>query len=196
MSWLRGHTRKARGEIGRFLALGVALGCAGLVGGCFQPLYGTSPTDAPGTPPSVRTAMASVEVEEIEAPNGTPEARLGVEVRNALIFGLTGGAGQLPPAYTLKINLKGGGQNVIVDITTARPDMQIYGIDATYRLTEIATKRTVLTGRAFSRQSFDIPGQQQRFARQRGERDAQNRASTIIAEQIKSRLASYFVSGG
>ena len=138
----------------------------------------------------------AVEVEEVEAPNGTPEARLGVEVRNALIFGLTGGSGQLPPAYRLKINLRGNRQHVIVDITTARPDMEIYGIDATYSLTEIATKKTVLTGRAFSRQSYDIPGQQQRFARQRGERDAQNRASTIIAEQIKSRLASYFVSGG
>ncbi len=85
---------------------------------------------------------------------------------------------------------------MIVDITTARPDMEIYGIDATYSLTEIATKKVVLTGRAFARASYDIPGQQQRFARARGERDAQNRASTIIAEQIKSRLASYFVTGG
>ena len=40
---------------------------------------------------------------------------------------------------------------MIVDITTARPDMEIYGIDATYALTEIATKKTVLTGRAFAR---------------------------------------------
>jgi LPS-assembly lipoprotein len=174
----------------------MAFAAAALVGGCFQPLYGTGPADTPGAPPAVRTAMASVEVEEVDAPNGTPEARLGVEVRNALIFGLTGGSGQLPPAYRLKINLRGNRQHVIVDITTARPDMEIYGIDATYSLTEIATKKTVLTGRAFSRQSYDIPGQQQRFARQRGERDAQNRASTIIAEQIKSRLASYFVSGG
>jgi LPS-assembly lipoprotein len=172
------------------------LGCAGLVGGCFQPLYGTSTLDNYGAPPPIRTALASVEVAEIDAPNGTPEARLGVDVRNALIFGLTGGSGQLPPAYMLKINLKGNRQHVIVDTTTARPDMEIYGIDATYSLTEIATKKTVLTGRAFSRQSYDIPGQQQRFARQRGERDAQNRASTIIADQIKSRLASYFVSGG
>ena len=28
---------------------------------------------------------------QIDAPNGTPEARLGVEVRNALIFDLTSG---------------------------------------------------------------------------------------------------------
>ena len=193
MSWRRGHP-----GLGRFLALGLAFASAGLTAGCFQPLYGTAgPVDAaPGAPPSVRTALASVEVSEIDAPNGTPEARLGVEVRNDLIFGLTGGSGQLPPTHRLKINLRGNRQHVIVDITTARPDMEIYGIDATYSLTEIATRKVVLTGRAFSRASYDIPGQQQRFARQRGQRDAENRASTIIAEQIKSRLASYFVSGG
>jgi LPS-assembly lipoprotein len=197
MSSPRGN-QGARLGFRRILALGLAFGCAALVGGCFQPLYGpaSATVEGPGAPPSVRTAMASVAVSEIDAPNGTPEARLGVEVRNALIFGLTGGSGELPPAYQLKINLKGNRRHVIVDVTTARPDMEIYGIDATYSLTDLATKKVVLTGRAFARQSYDIPGQQQRFARARGERDAQNRSSTIIAEQIKSRLASYFVSGG
>jgi LPS-assembly lipoprotein len=196
MSSPRGHRGKGRG-IGRFLALGLAFASAGLTAGCFQPLYGTvSTADAPGAPPSVRSAMASVDVAEIDAPNGTPEARIGVEVRNHLIFGLTGGSGQLSPTHRLKINLVGSRQQVIVDITTARPDVEIYGIDATYSLIELASQKVVLTGRAFGRQSYDIPGQQQRFARARGERDAQNRASTIIAEQIKSRLASYFVSGG
>jgi LPS-assembly lipoprotein len=194
MSLPRGHG--GRRGVGRFFALGLAFACAGLSAGCFQPLYGTSAAEVPGAPPAVRTALASVEVMEIDAPNGTAEARLGVEVRNALIFGLTGGAGQLPPAYRLKINLNGSRQNVIVDITTARPDMEIYGIDTTYSLIEIASNKVVLTGRAFARQSYDIPGQQQRFARARGERDAQNRSSTIVAEQIKSRLASYFVTGG
>ncbi len=188
--------RGSRG-IGRFLAAGLALASAGLTAGCFQPIYGTyASSEAPGAPPSVRTALASVKVEEIDVPNGTPEARLAVEVRNSLIFGLTGGSGELPPTHQLKIKLKGQVQNVIVDITTARPDMEIYGIDATFTLTDLASKKTVVTGRAFARASYDIPGQEQRFARQRGQRDAENRSSTIIAEQIKSRLASYFVSGG
>lgn len=183
--------------IGRFLATGLALASAGLTAGCFQPIYGTyASSGAAGAPPSVRSALASVKVDEIDVPNGTPEARMAVEVRNNLIFGLTGGSGELSPTHELKIKLKGNVQNVIVDITTARPDMEIYGIDATYTLTELATKKTVLTGRAFARASYDIPGQEQRFARERGQRDAQNRSSSIIAEQIKSRLASYFVSGG
>lgn len=178
--------------IGRFVALGLALVSAGLTAGCFQPLYGTASIGGP----AVSQAMATVDVEQIDAPNGTPEARLGNEVRNALIFGLTGGSGTNSPAYRLKINLSGSNQSVIVDTTTARPDMEIYGLDATYSLTELATGKIVLTGRASSRASYDIPGQQQRFARSRGERDSQNRASTVLAEQIKTRLASYFVSGG
>ena len=48
-----------------------------------------------------------------------------------------------------------------------------YEINATYLLTEIATAKVVVTGQTFSRVSYDIPGQAQRFARLRGLRDAE-----------------------
>lgn len=189
-------SRRGNGGIGRFLAAGLAIVSAGLQAGCFQPVYGTYTSAEPGASPSIRSSMAAIQVEDVDAPNGTPEARLAVEIRNHLIFGLTGGSGQSPPRYKLKMNLSAQAQSIIVDITTARADMEIQGIDATYSLTEIATNKVVLTGRAFARSSYDIPGQEQRFARQRGQRDAENRSSAMVAEQIKSRLASYFVSGG
>ena len=78
---------------------------------------------------------------------------------------------------------------------TARPDVENYSIDASYTLTELATKRPVVQGRTFARVSYDIPGQQQRFAGARGLLDAENRAAAIIADHIKQRLASYFVAG-
>ncbi len=53
----------------------------------------------------------------------------------------------------------------------------------------------MVTGQTFARVSYDIPGQEQRFARARGLRDAENRAAKVIADNIKSRLASYFVAG-
>jgi LPS-assembly lipoprotein len=84
---------------------------------------------------------------------------------------------------------------VIVDITTARPDVQQFGINVNYTLTEIATGKPVVTGSAFSRVSYDNPGQQQRFANARGQRDAENRAAKVISEAIKARLASYFAAG-
>ena len=46
-----------------------------------------------------------------------------------------------------------------------------------------------------TRVTYNVPGQQQRFAKDRGLRDAETRAAKEIAEQIRSRLASYFVAG-
>lgn len=112
-----------------------------------------------------------------------------------LIFNLTGGSGGTAPTHTLNIQMTGLSQQVIVDVTTARPDVEQYGINATYSLVELATGKVVLSGQTFSRVSFDNPGQQQRFARARGQRDAENRAAQVIADNIKSRLASYFVAG-
>jgi LPS-assembly lipoprotein len=180
--------------IGRFTRLGVALVLAGLAAGCFEPLYGErSFTSAGG--PSVRDKLSAVDVLPIEAPNGRPEARIGVELRNALLFDTSGGGSPAPPTHKLKIKLTTSRQSVIVDIYTTRPDVENYGIDATYSLTEITTGKVVVTGQTFARVSFDIPGQQQRFARARGLRDAENRASKVIADQIRSRLTSFFVAG-
>lgn len=180
-------------EISRFGRIALAFGLAGLCAGCFQPLYGDT---SPVTGTNVKGQLAAVQVQEIEAPNGTAVARLGVEVRNSLIFDFTGGQGKaVNPTHALKINMAQTRQQVIVDTTTARPDVENYGIDAVYTLTDLNTKRIVVRGRTFSRVSFDIPGQQQRFAGVRGLRDAEDRASQVIAEQIKQRLASYFLAG-
>jgi LPS-assembly lipoprotein len=116
-------------------------------------------------------------------------------VRNELIYDLTGGNGGISPTHRLDVRLTATQLQVIVDINTARPDVNNYGIDATYTLTELATGKTVVKGQTFSRVSYNIPGQEQRFAGDRGLRDAENRAAKVIAENIRSRLSSYFVAG-
>ena len=85
--------------------------------------------------------------------------------------------------------------SIIVDVHTSRPDIENYGINASYSLTEIATAKVVVTGQTFARVSYDIPGQAQRFARLRGLRDAETRAAKVIADNVRSRLASYFIAG-
>jgi len=112
-----------------------------------------------------------------------------------LIYELTGGGGANTTSYRLDIRLSSTVQSVIVDINTARPDMQNYAIDASYTLVEVGTGKKVVNGTTFSRVSYNIPGQQQRFAGDRGLRDAENRAAKVIADNIKSRLASYFTAG-
>jgi LPS-assembly lipoprotein len=174
------------------LRLALTLAVAGLAAGCFQPLYAER-TVAGGRPVAER--LKSVDVATINVPNASPQARVAGELRNALIFDLTGGGQANPPTHKLNIQVNLLRQQVIVDITTSRPDVEQAGINATYTLTEIATGKVVVTGQTFSRVSFDNPGQEQRFARARGQRDAENRAAKVISENITQRLASYFIAG-
>src|SRR6476661_2690545 len=169
-----------------------ALAVAALLGGCFQPMYGQLSSSAG---PNVHDALSAVRVTNITAPKGTTEERLAVELRNELLFGLTGGAGSTSPTHELTVRLTSQNAKVIVDIASARPEVENFGLDASYRLVEISTGKTVVTGTTFSRVSYDIPGQVQRFARQRGLRDAETRAAKVISENIKARLASYFIAG-
>jgi LPS-assembly lipoprotein len=171
----------------------LALALAGLTAGCFQPLYGDRTIGGDGT--SLSDKMRSVEVEPLSTPNGTRLARVGVEMRDNLIFDLTGGQGGDTSQYRLKIALTASQYQVIVDINSGRPDIQNYNITATYTLTDIASKKTVVTASTSAQVSYNIPGQQQRFAGDRGLRDAENRAAKVIADNIHSRLASYFTAG-
>jgi LPS-assembly lipoprotein len=182
----------------RFARLGATLGVAACLGaglgGCFQPLYGDRSPDGSGGP-GLRAALAAVDVKQINANKGSDEARLAVELRNALIFDLTGGGATPRPAYSLVIRITSTVADIIVDTSTTRPAIEDYGINANYTLTEIATSKPVVTGQTFARVSYDIPGQEQRFARLRGLRDAETRAAKVIADNIRSRLASYFAAG-
>ena len=162
-----------------------------LTAGCFQPMY--AERTATGEP-ALRDKLSGVDVSDIRT--STPQdARLGVELRNGLIFNFTGGSGTAPPTHKLVVRMTTTRTSAIVDLTTARPDIENYGIDVTYELREIATDKRVLAATTFARVSYDIPGQEQRFARIRGLRDAESRATKQIAENISQRLASFFVAG-
>ena len=172
------------------IAAVIALGA--LNAACFQPLYASRSVSG-GTP--LGTQMAQVQVEHVDAPNGTPESRIAVELQNALDFEMNGGGGLISPTHTLKVRMTVGRSSIITDVTTGRVLSEITGIDSTFTLTELATGKAVMTGRTFSRVSSDYPGQQQRFARVRARLDAETRAAKVIAENVRTRVASFFVAG-
>jgi LPS-assembly lipoprotein len=171
------------------LVVVAALGA--LTAGCFQPMYAAH-TD--GTP-ALREKLMGVDLPPVDKPNGSRDARLGVEIRNALAFKLYGGATGMPPTHKLVIRFNTTRSSLILDPSTALPSIENYGIDAQYNLIEIVSNKSVMTGTTFSRVSYDIPGQLQRFARQRAYRDAEDRAAQEIAENIQTRLASFFTAG-
>jgi LPS-assembly lipoprotein len=176
-------------KIAARLLVVAALGA--LTAGCFQPMYAAH-TD--GTP-ALREKLMGVDLPPIDKANGSRDARLGVEIRNALAFKLYGAAVGMPPTHKLVIRFTATRSSLILDPATALPSIENYGIDAQYNLVEIPTGKSVMTGSTFSRVSYDIPGQLQRFARQRAFRDAEDRACAEIAENIQTRLASYFTVG-
>src|SRR4029450_9807238 len=187
-----GGYRERASAHGTMIRVAAALAIATLAGGCFQPLYGEQSSTGG---PVLRDQLSAVDVLQIQAPKGTDEARMAVEVRNALLYDFTGGGYAAPPTHRLKIAMSSTRSAIIVDVHTSRPDVENYGINATYSLTEIGTGNVVVTGQTLARVSYDIPGPQQRFARVRGLRDAELRAAKVIADNIKSRLASYFIAG-
>jgi len=165
---------------------------AALTAGCFQPMYAEH-TDGS---PALREKLMGIEIPPVaDKSNASREARIGVEIRNALAFKLYGNATGMPPTHRLILRFSSSRSSLIVDPTTALPSSENYGIDAQYNLIEIASNKSVMTGNTFSRVSYDIPGQLQRFARARAFRDAEDRAAQEIAENIQTRLAAYFVAG-
>jgi LPS-assembly lipoprotein len=164
---------------------------AALTAGCFQPLYAERTDGTPG----IREKLQGVEVPPLNYANASPQARVGLMIRNELMFKMYGSATGMPPTHRLMIRFNPSRTSLIVDPATALPTSENYGIDATYGLIEIATGKQVLTGSTFSRVTYDIPGQLQRFARARAYRDAENRAAGEIAENINTRLASFFYAG-
>src|ERR1700758_4205882 len=173
------------------LRLVAVLALAATTAGCFQPMYAEH-TD--GTP-DLREKLLGVEVPPVDKPNASPEARIGVEIRNALAFKLYGNATGTAPTHRLGLRFSTSRSSLIVDPNTGLPTSENLGIDAQYNLIEIASNKSVMTGTTFSRVTYDMPGSYQRFARTRAIRDAEDRASQEIAENIQSRLASYFYAG-
>ena len=169
----------------------VALLAAPLAG-CFTPMYAER---SDGTP-ALRDKLMGIDLPPVDKPNGSRDARLGVEIRNALAFKLYGQATGAPPTHKLVLRFTTTRSSLILDPNTALPSSENYGIDAQYNLVDLTTNKSVMTGSTFSRVSYDtFSGTMQRFARTRALRDAEDRAAQEIAENIQTRLASYFTAG-
>src|SRR6516165_6437675 len=144
--------------------LAAVLAAAGLLAGCFEPLYGRNPSLGDE---SVRDRLAEVVVAPIPLRQGTPQARIAVAMRNDLQFDLNNGGAAIAPTHRLELTVTPTDVTVSIDPVTGRPQEEIGGVNATYQMVEIATARIVLRDSTFAHVGYDIPGSQQRFAKQR-----------------------------
>jgi LPS-assembly lipoprotein len=153
------------------------------VAGCFEPMYGDR--GVPGSGASLRNALRDVEVSAIDG-------RVGQELRNSLIFELTGGSGNPHNApYRLNMTVATNSYSAILDPASGLGQSETVALDVTYRLRDVANDKVVMTDKAIARVSVDTTNQ--RYARVRAIRDAENKAAQVVSEQIRSRLASYFL---
>jgi LPS-assembly lipoprotein len=164
---------------------------AALTAGCFQPMYAEHADGTPG----LREKLQGVELPPVDKANASREARVGVEIRNALAFKLYGTATGVPATHKLVLRFSTGRSSLLIDQITGLPTTETYNIDAQFNLLEIASNKSVMTGTTFSRVSYDMPGSYQRFARARAFRDAEDRAAQEVADNIQTRLASFFSAG-
>jgi LPS-assembly lipoprotein len=142
----------------------------------FHPLYGPTASGA-----GLDQRLAQVEV-------ATIPGRVGQRVRNELIFQYTGGGPPLPPAYRFEVEVRESLLSTMVQITGESLG-QIYQVDATYRLINLKDKKVVYQGHSTARANFERF--QSIYSNVRAREDAENRAASTIAAEIKTRLAAY-----
>lgn len=168
----RGFSRRSLVAV----ALASAL-LAGCTTGGIRPLYGGGYGGETATP------LASIDV--------VSTGRVGQQIRNELVFGFNGGAGEPDkPRWRLDVQSASVDTAVGVDRYTNLATAQLDQISATWVLTEIGTGRTVTSGTAFANAAYDYS--QQRFANLRAKRDADNRAAAAIARDIRTKVAVWF----
>ena len=149
----------------------------GLAGCGIQPLYGSGTTTASGA--KLSEAMAAVDITPIPG-------RVGQRVRNELIFLNTGGNYAPKQRYRLNITLQESIVDQLVQISgDARG--QVYQLQASYTLIDLATGEILYTGGAWSRAA--LTRYQEIFANVRARYDAENRAAREIAATIKTQVA-------
>ena len=116
--------------------LAIVATLAGLLAGCFRPMYADRSADGGS---ALREKLLGVELPELKEPNGSRIARLGVEVRNALAFKLYGNATGMPPTHRLILRLTGSNATVMTDSVSQLPSVESYTLNASFSLVEIAS---------------------------------------------------------
>ncbi len=170
-------------EVSRRVLL-IALVGGGVSACTFRPMYGSLAMGDGGA--AIGDLLARTAV--------TPLAsRSGVNLRNELLFRFTGGGNEpADPAFRLDFQLSEASTGIIVETISGRPSGFTVISTARYTLIELATQRALRSNVVVARASFDRGIQ--RFADQRAERDAQDRAVRSLADLIRNDLAAYFTS--
>ena len=170
------------GRYGRSLRVAViaaGLGISSILAGCgssgFQPMYASTSNG------SLSQKLAAVKITTIPG-------RVGQRIRNELVFQTTGGGPKAAPKYRLDVTLT---ERVVSTLVNVEGDSasQIYSLDAKYTVIDASTAKPVFEGNSFGRAGFER--YTSIFSNVRARQDAENRAATTVARDIRSQLEAF-----
>lgn len=162
------------------------------VGACqIRPLYMDASTGGPLSPTPDLKAIVIDPV--ANRPDEIEENRVAQVLRNELQFLFRGKGG--PPdeeRYRLRIISSVSTDQLAVELEEDLPSAVLLTLQSTFILSELDSERTLLTGTSSTSASYDFSSQ--RFSNVRAERDAGERAARTVAQNIGTRIASYFAA--
>ncbi|MEP0322351.1 LPS assembly lipoprotein LptE [Bauldia litoralis] len=172
------HGRSRRfGARGFLFVLAATFGLAACT---VQPLYG--PTAGGGR---VQATLTRISVQPVNT-------RVGQQVRNEVIFQMTGGAAISDPIYRMKLSVSSKEVGLGLTSTDASPIYQIQ-VAATYEVTKVDTGESIVKHTARGTASYSRSNQA--FANSRAKIDAEDRAAGVVAEAIAIRVAAAIARG-
>ena len=139
----------------------------------FKPLYGATASGV-----GVEQRLAKVDFSPIPG-------RVGQRIRNELVFQTASGGA---PAHRLEIALKESLTSTLVRVDGDAAG-QIYAVEASFRLLDVNSKQVIFQGTSVARAGFERFSSV--YSNVRAREDAENRVAKTIAEDIKTRLATY-----
>jgi LPS-assembly lipoprotein len=153
----------------------ILIGAALLLAGCqARPLYNNDDGQT-------REALAAIAF-------SSANSRVGLEVRNRLIFLTSGGSGEsATPQYRVQLDVQSSIAGILLDAAADTPNAGRAVVSGTYNIRRISDDTVLKAGRRESVALFDYPKQE--FAKLRAVRDAEDRASRELAELIYADLA-------
>ena len=171
----------ATGSVGRSVRVAAVAALALNLSACFRPLYGPTASGEP-----MAALLASVQVDDVAMAQG--QERLGHYLRSELIFDLDGSGQPSTKRYRLKMQGSESVQTPIVSSQTGRAEAGTIVGTVKYALEDLSGTKIISEGVATSTATYDRSIQ--RFASLRAARDAEIRLASVLADQIKTRLAS------
>lgn len=173
------RARRAMQPAGRAILMAVVVAVS-LAACTVQPLYGPTPSGG-----SVAQALTRITIDPVDT-------RVAQELRNKLIFDLTGGAAVRDPIYRLRLVVTSSEIPLGVTPVESAPAYAVT-VATTYSLIAIGSGDIILRATARGTASYDRVNQV--FANVRAKIDAENRAAALVADEIRLRVASATAQG-